>query len=314
MYMTFSAKHFLVFLFLTFYTSLFAQVRPLKITSERDSNGNVVFYAQNNSPRNYHIVLTMTKLMSLRCDCQLPYEGNVGLGKKRLFKLIPDGLIDQGDYDYRWSFYEGFANPKVKEDVTYLVPAQSGEVVKTLGLQNLKDTYGNEKAPDDFYAVGFKMNAGDKVFATRRGTVVAIKNGAEGSSGNLSYSKNSSSILIRHIDKTLARYSVLRNNSFMVEVGDKIEAGDAIAIAGGDNYATGTQVRLMVYYLSFDKQKNEGERYDWVYIKPVFATQNQGNLQLKDGEEYASLHTQSLILQEWTKRELKKKGKKKKKR
>lgn len=310
--MTFSTRYFLLFLSLIFSAPVFAQMRPVKITSERDSNGNVVFYAQNNSSRNYHIVLTMTKLMSLRCDCRLPYEGNVGLGRKRLFKLIPDGLIDQGDYNYRWTFYEGFANPKVREDVAYLIPAESGGVVKTLGLQNLKETYGSEKAPDDFYAIGFKMNPDDKVFAARRGTVVEIKNGAESPQGNLSYSKNSSSILIRHTDNTLARYSVLKNNSFMVEVGDKVEAGDAIAIAGGDNYSAGTHVRLMVYYLSFDKQKNEGDRYDWVYVKPTFATGNQGNIHLEDREEYTSLHTQSLILQEWTKRELKKKGKKKK--
>ncbi|MCE7993831.1 MAG: M23 family metallopeptidase [Roseivirga sp.] len=311
--MGFSTRHLFFFLLLISATISFAQVRPIKITSERDSNGNVVFYAQNNSSRNYHIVLTMTKLMSLRCDCQLPYEGNVGLGKKRLFKLIPDGLIDQGDWDYRWTSYEGFANPKIKEDVAYLIPVKSGDTVKTLGLQNLKDTYGDEKAPADFYAVGFKMNDGDKVFAARRGTVVEIKNGGGSSDRNLSYSKNSNSILIRHRDNSLARYSVLKNNSFMVEVGAEVEAGDAIALAGGENYTAGTHVRLMIYYLSFDKSKNEGTRYSWVYIKPSFATESKGNIQLDDGEAYTSLHTEALIIQEWTKRELKKKGKKKKK-
>lgn len=310
--MSFSSRHLFFFLFFISTTISFAQLRPIKITSERDSNGNVVFYAQNNSSRNYHIVLTMTKLQSLRCDCQLPYEGNVGLGKKRLFKLIPDGLIDQGDWDYRWSFYEGFANPKIKEGVKYLIPAKSGNTIRTLGLQNLRDTYGDEKAPADFYAVGFKMNDGDKVFAARRGTVVEIKNGGERSGGNLSYSKNSSSILIRHRDNSLARYSVLKNNSFMVKVGDEVGAGDAMALAGGENYATGTHVRLMIYYLSFDKSKNEGTRYGWVYLKPAFATQAQDNVVLDDGAEYVSVHTQELIRQEWTRRELKKKGKKKK--
>lgn len=311
--MTIRGKCLLLFFFVILSTSVFSQERPIKISSKKDSNGNIVFYAQNNSPRNYHIVITMTMLSSLRCDCRLPYEGNVGLGKTRLFKLIPDGLKDQANFDYRWSFYKGFANPDLNEKVNYLIPAASGSSVKTLGLKNIKETYGDEKASEDFYALGFKMNEGDKVFASRRGIVVEVKNGSENANGNLSYSRNSSSILIRHRDQSLARYSVLKNNSFLVEAGDEVEAGDPIAVAGGDNYAAGTHSRLTVYYLSFDKLKKANERYSWVYIKPVFATENQGNVQLGDRQEYTSLHTEPLIKQEWTKRELKKKGKKKKK-
>ncbi len=310
--MTLRVKYIFLFLSLLLSTPAFSQLRQINITSERDSNGNIVFYAQNNTSRNYHIVLTMTKLMSLRCDCQLPFEGNVGLGKKRLFKLIPDGLVDQADYDYRWSFYEGFANPKLNEKVTYLIPVKSGIPVTTLGLSSIKETYGSEKAPANFYAVGFKMDEGEQVLAARRGTVVEIKNGQEGAGGNLSYSRNSSSILIRHRDNSLARYSVLKDNSFLVQVGDEVEAGDPMATVGGENYASGTHMRLMVYYLKFDKQKNEGNRYSWEYIKPVFATENEGNTQLADGEQYVSSHSEALILQEWTKRELKKRGKKKK--
>lgn len=108
--MTIHGKYLLLFLSFILSTSVFAQARPLKVTTKTDSNGNIVFYAQNNSPRNYHIVVTMTMLKNLRCDCQLPYEGNVGLGKKRLFKLIPDGLKSQANFDYRWSFYEGISS------------------------------------------------------------------------------------------------------------------------------------------------------------------------------------------------------------
>lgn len=291
--------------------SVMAQVTPVTIDIQRGNSGDVIFYAQNSSSRNFHIVLTMTRLTGYRCDCQLPFEGNVGLGKSRLFKLIREGLtVEGGDFDYRISFYEGFANPDVKDDISYVLPVASGSQVSTMGLVSLKETFGEEAPPKDFHAIGFKMNEGDKVYAVRRGKVVAIDDDAESGKGDLTYSRTRNSIVVRHSDNSLATYAVLRNNSFMVDVGDDVEAGDPLAVVGGDGYAIGPHMRLTVYYLKFDKSAQEGSRYSWVYVNPVFATVEQGKTQLTGGEEYTSLHTQQLIMQEWSKREIKKSRKK----
>lgn len=309
-------KQLIILIFFVLSIPVYAQSGALRISTQSDAQKNVVFYIQNSSSNEYHVVINVTKMVNLYCDCVLPFSKNIGLGKTKLFKLHTEDFRGNVDYDYTWSYKEGWANPKVKEKVAYLIPARSGKKVKTLGLSSLKKTYGDEADDSEtkgFYALGFKMSPNDTVFASRRGEVVSIKDGQEPVGENLSFSRARNSIVIKHTDKTLLTYSVLKNGSFFVKTGDLIEAGDPLAIVGGENYAAGPHVRLSTYYLSFDKAQNRGKRYEWAYIKPIFATQKQGNIQLEDGEEYVSSHTEPLILQEWTKRELKKKGKKKKK-
>ncbi len=308
-------KQLIILVFLVLSIPAYAQSGPLRISTQSDAHKNVVFYIQNSSSNNYHIVIDVTKMVNLYCGCVLPFSKNVGQGKTKLFKLFTEDLRGNVDYDYTWSYNAGWANPKIKEKIAYLIPSSSGKSVKTLGISSLKETYGDESDEPEksgYYGIGFKLDPGDTVFASRRGQVVSIKDGQEPIGENLSYSRARNSIVIRHRDKTLSTYSVLKNGSFFVKPGDPVEAGDPLAIVGGENYAAGPHVRLSTYYLAFDKTQNRGKRYGWAYIKPVFATGNQGNIHLEDGEEYTSLHTQSLIIQEWTKRELKKKGKKKK--
>ncbi|GAB5527634.1 MAG: hypothetical protein Roseis2KO_55060 [Roseivirga sp.] len=290
---------------------LLGQTGPLKISTVRKNDKQeIVFYATNNTADDYHIVVRVTRMRNVMCDCQLPYEANVSTGRTKLLTLKIDGFTNEVYYQYDWSHYKGWANPRLNKKIKYVLPVGDTKKTKVLGLKNIKETYGDEAPPEDFYAVGFKMNSGDTVFAARRGKVERIKDGTEPEGENLSFARNKNSVVIRHKDKSLANYSIFKNNSFFVSPGDFVEAGDPLGIVGGENYVAGPHVRLTTYYLSFDKMKDAGKEYGWVYIKPTFATENNGDILPVHNAEYVSVHTTDLIRQEWTKRE--KKGKKKK--
>ena len=307
----FMCRSFFISLFI-FFTAVptFSQ-QPVKLSYERNSNGDYVFYIENFTSKSYHVVVTMNRLVGLSCGCRLPFDKNVGLGKTQLFKLTKEGMAAKPDFSYSWSKYEGFANPKINDKVIYALPIKPATTTRTIRLTNLRETYGEEEAPDDFYAVGFTLDESDTIYAARRGVVEEIKNGLESEKQNLRFSQKRNSIRIRHRDNTVAYYSVLKNDSFMVEEGEEIEAGTPLALASGANYTVGTHVRMWVQYLKFDSELPKKERYKWGYVTPVFAT-SEGTKVLDDNTEYEAKLTEALIVQELSKRELKRRNKKKK--
>lgn len=286
--------------------------RPLKVSYERNSNGEYVFYAENTTNKVYHVVVSLDRLVGLTCGCQLPYSTNVRLGRSQLFKLTKDGMAGNTDFSWSWSYNEGYANPKVNEKVVYALPVAPGKQTRTIPLQSLSKTFGDKEPPADYYAVGFSLNLGDTIFASRGGTVEEIKDGLESEKDQLRFSRERNRIRIRHKDNTVGYYSIFKNKSFLVEEGQEVEAGTPLGLATGENYTSGPHVRMWVQYLSFNVKLPKKERYRWGYVTPQFATANEGNVVVKGNATYEGMLNESLIVQELSKRELKKRAKKKK--
>lgn len=149
------------------------------------------------------------------------------------------------------------------------------------------------------------MNACDTIFAARRGVVSEVRDTSTLALSDYVYASDDNYMEIFHKDCTFGRYEVFKKS--LVEPGQEIEAGDPIAIAGGEHYTTGSHVRFSVIYLNQSQNENKTERiHSWAYVPLFFFTAENENGPLIYGCTYTCVKPESVITQEFTKRELKK--------
>jgi len=202
--------------------------------------------------------------------------------------------------------------PKINPEFVYLLPVGSGKTTKAQPLEFLQ--VGSAPKPKDYYALIFKVNAGDTIYAARRGIVYLVKDAANLSGEGYTYSSKDGLIEIFHEDCSFGHYQVFDKS--LVKEGQQVEAGDPIAIAGGEKYVSGAHVRFYVYYnfeQKFDKKYNDGTdvKNYWAYVPLVFYTQEEKAKMLTMNKEYTCEKPESIIIQEMSKRELKNWRKKK---
>jgi murein DD-endopeptidase MepM/ murein hydrolase activator NlpD len=104
----------------------------------------------------------------------------------------------------------------------YIVPFPPSTTVET-GLTNCSSSFHGADRPDR-YATDFDMPEGTPFTAARGGTVHSVREDTEGGSGNW--------VLIDHGDGTMAYYAHSPNDGVLVEVGERVEPGDALGLVG----------------------------------------------------------------------------------
>ena len=101
--------------------------------------------------------------------------------------------------------------------------------------------FGNSK-----YAVDFKMKIGTKIYASRDGIVVNIKNNGS-KHGSKKYIREANFITIKHNDGTYAKYAHLKKGGVVVKVGQKIRRGQFIGYSGNTGYTKGPHLHFLVF-------------------------------------------------------------------
>ena len=141
-----------------------------------------------------------------------------------------------------------YAQPEVdctvypdQQSSAYLLPYEVGQAFKVVV------STGHYRASNNgvgLYAVDFDMPIGTRIVAARAGEVVAVREEFHDGNGK---DLEENYVFIRHSDGTIARYFHLTHNGVLVSEGDKVQAGDVIAISGD----TG---QTLSHHLHFDVQ------------------------------------------------------------
>jgi len=270
-----------------------------------DSNENMVYtiYALNNDYCNYVIKVDFDHLENLRPDCAMPCIKEIGPGRTNLFTLQPirkEGMVSLG---YKFIYFKGCIDPNVNINYVYLLPIKNGK--QTEGIEISQNNYN----PDllNWYSIGFKTNPGDTIYSARRGIVIELKDTSITQLANNENSSQEKFIEIAHEDCSFGKYEILKK--VLVKVGQTVEAGEPIGIAGGENYSVGSHLRFFVYYSNFVRTKNNKIQdliAKWSFVPLKFYTKENKNSMLVFGQKYTSEQPDSLITFEMSKRELKK--------
>ena len=86
------------------------------------------------------------------------------------------------------------------------------------------------------YAYDFAMPVGTAVYAARGGTVFGVQQSNVDFNG---VAAAANYVWVRHDDLSVGRYNNLQRNSVRVTVGQRIAAGDQIALSGASGIANG---------------------------------------------------------------------------
>ena len=295
---------------------LFAKVNaqsPIEVFYEKDNAGAYVFSCRNTSFCPYAVTITFTQLTGLRTSATLPYQADVRPGQQSLFKLQPEPG-QSTSFQYSISFMKGCKQSVVDTTVVYLLPARPGKRVSATELAYLGKLFAGEADPKNWYSLAIKMESGDTVFAARRGTVSAVRTDAMPVGTHLGFNRDDNMVEINHPDCSFATYTVFRPKSVFVQPGQFVEAGTPLGIVGGENYDYGPHVRFAVHYnyeapVVRKGQPTDGKQY-WAYVPVRFWLKDEQQAgRLASRKTYLSDHPDSVIEQEMSKRELKKRQK-----
>ena len=89
----------------------------------------------------------------------------------------------------------------------------------------------------DAFALDFKMKKGAKICAARAGIVVAVKEDSRKGGLKIKYLSEGNHVIIRHDDSTYGNYWHLKHNGALVKIGDTVQQGQTIGLAGKTGYA-----------------------------------------------------------------------------
>lgn len=182
------------------------------------------------------------------------------------FKRSIDGFKASDFYTMRLNY-----GKKVHEDsilnYVYELPFQKGNKYKIIQGFNGKFTHNK---PSSRYAIDFKMPVGDTIVAARSGLVINTKDEFK-EHGGASFTKKANEIAIMHDDGTVAYYVHLDYKGVFVTLGERVEAGQPIGIAGWTGYSTTPHLHFVVRNLresipiKFRKNKKLGyKKGKWV--------------------------------------------------
>lgn len=114
----------------------------------------------------------------------------------------------------------------------YLMPVKASNPVITSGSYYIGEIAG--KKSSNYYAIGFNFLVDDTVFATRACTIT-VASGAETERGDheLYNVKARGNIGIEHEEGLLAKYNFIHPIKTLIEPGDFVVPGQAIAVYSG---------------------------------------------------------------------------------
>ncbi len=174
-------------------------------------------------------------------------------------------------FGYNTTNVEGNVLAKHNDQMVYQLPYKKGTSYKIDQGYQGKSTHQNKNALD------FHMEEGTEICAVRDGLVVkAIEEFKKGCPDE-SCAKFNNFILVLHEDGSYADYSHLQKDGALVEVGDRVEAGQVIGLSGKTGIASGPHLHLEIYTMTWEGQNSIPVKY-WVDGKATMPVEGMSYL------------------------------------
>lgn len=144
---------------------------------------------------------------------------------------------------YRFHWTKGSIDARHDANAVYCLPFEKGRAYRVCQGYNGRPTH---RGPNQ-YAVDFTMPEGTTVCAARAGVVVDLKESSDVGGRGMKYADESNYVSIAHADGTIGEYHHLQADGVLVEIGDRVVAGQAIACSGNTGYSTFPHLHFGVY-------------------------------------------------------------------
>lgn len=174
-------------------------------------------------------------------------------------------------YEFAYNYSMGNALAEHDDNYAYTLPYPEGQSYR------LTQGYNGRTTHQGINALDFTMPEGDVIVAARGGTVVRIKEDSNRGCPSAECINDGNYVTILHNDGTMADYVHLKKDGVLVEIGDKVAAGDRIALNGATGWASGAHLHFVVYTTGEQAQET---------IRVKFKVTPGSNEYLKEGNSY----------------------------
>jgi len=166
-----------------------------------------------------------------------------GLSQTEAVRLCAADTERPWRWRYQFTWIKGRLNARHDDETLYVLPFEKGRSFR------VTQSYGGRLTHRDHdkYAVDFGMPEGTKVCAARDGVVVDLMESSEVGGPDKKYKDEANFVSIAHDDGTIGEYLHLKRDGVLVDIGDKVEAGQPIALSGNTGYSTVPHVHFGVY-------------------------------------------------------------------
>jgi hypothetical protein len=298
----------------------------IKIYHQNDFNKGYKILADNRNNVSYTVVLTFTTLEGYK----ISQEERIGLPRQGIhdYKNSPPGTYvfiipaqsignlvcvlnhvegPVHSFHYSHKSYKGVNINNPDTAFTYLIPALANHEVTAFHTFYIGEILGKEKP--GYYSAGFRFHRGDTICAARTGTVYEVSDTAQRRTKDEFYNiKTHNFIYIEQPDGTLAHYTIASPVKLLVQPGDRVIAGEPIAIFSAEDF--NYPLIFRVSYLNLNNEPDEEGSYHST-IRTNFYTEQNHTQQPEDKKIYTSVHPTEITTKELTKKEIKKLGLKK---
>lgn len=279
------------------------KVGEIEMSSRYERDRSAELSVRRNGHGSYILQIDFTVLENTTWS-DLRYVTTVR-GDGTVVRLRPVSEEQDIRYAFTYRFMRGVADPRPDTGFVYRLPYGGGRPVKALEMSNIDREYFGRSQPKGWKGFSFRLQAGDTVYAVRKGVVVEVTDGYDPvpREKGTAYSSEANGLLVEHADGTYAHYTVLQKGSFLVKTGDTVYPDTPLALVGTYDLQE-YQARLMIYFWEPDPEAEGAIKYGRVYFDPVFATSG-GERHLVHGGDYAAAAPSALVEKEMTKKVLK---------
>ncbi len=144
----------------------------------------------------------------------------------------------------KYSYLSIKGDPSASHDDShrYFFPYRHGTKFKiSQGYKGKATHYGENE-----YSLDFGMKTGTRIVAARDGLVVEVKEDSNIGGPEEKYDKHGNYVLIYHSDGTFANYVHLKQNGAIVDVNDRVIAGQVIGLSGNTGRSSGPHLHFSV--------------------------------------------------------------------
>lgn len=282
------------FWFYLFPFSLYSQhTMAVLFVGEGNDKGDISIIAENRDFCDYYIRLDFDELDGYDTRGHLINGVTIGKGRETVATLVRRDSGQQSRYHYYYYLYKGNIDKKINPQFVYALPAKCGESVRYIPAKSFR-----------FTSLFNLEHAGDTVYACRGG-VVCDDDLSDMGTRNSSRKKK---ITIYHDDGSFGEYSGI--SKALIYAGSQIKTGQPVAVVDSDERGQ-KEVGFSLYFLDKNQIKNKETGNKYSSLVPVFHSANKGSGKLEEGGTYIGQLTEELLMQDMSKKELKKKLKNK---
>jgi Peptidase family M23. len=283
--------------------SVFAQYDEVKVEYTRDESGvEIKATNQSNSPKIVTLNLTVLENFST-------YDGNpttktiMPNSTSSICKLRIVDKTRGTNFNYRYQYVSGTSDVRFDPIAIYLLPIKEGKKTR-IGSVTSIENYIKKDTEEKIMGYTFETEQNDTIYAIRKGIVYGIEDGKEDYINEV-YKSDQNKLSVYHKDGTIAQYIRIKKGSALVKNGEKVEAGQPLALAVNkmDNQAL---FLITFSYYDAKKSKEQNKPFEFTYFTPKFLTIEGKLTDLSIGETYTSTHPIDVITLEMSKREKKK--------